>query len=281
MIEKTLSLSGCQCQVVEWNPEASTCVLAFHGWLDNLASFDDLAQQMPDIRLVAVDFPGHGHSAHHSEGKAYYFLDGLFLIDDLIEHLGIQSANLLGHSMGGAIASIYAGVQPSRVNKLALIEALGPLTTPDEDCLENFTQSIQQRRSVANKTKPLYKDFARALKTRAEVSEISPKLIEKLVERALIKTPSGYTWRADPRLRIPSMMRLTEAQVLRLLANIDAACLMIEASEGLINKQPGEHFERRKESIKSLKVLKLQGGHHIHLERTTEIANLIQAFFLS
>ncbi|MDQ7049798.1 MAG: alpha/beta hydrolase [Enterobacterales bacterium] len=278
MIERTLSLAGCQCHIAEWNAKAETIVLAFHGWLDNLASFESLAQHMPNIRLIAIDFPGHGHSEHHKDGQVYYFLDGLYLIDDLIEQLGLQQANLLGHSMGGAIASIYAGVQPKRVDKLVLIEALGPLTAPDEDCLHNFSQSIKLRRAIKGKRKPIYSHFDEGLTARAEVSEIAPELIRPLVDRALVEIPEGHTWRADPRLRVPSLMRLTEAQVLAILANIDADCLVIEANNGLLQQQNSEHFELRKKTIKSLEIIKLAGGHHIHLEKSSEIARLIQDF---
>jgi len=281
MIENTLSLAGCQCHIAEWNPEAKTPVLAFHGWLDNLASFESLARKMPQIRLIAVDFPGHGHSDHHQKGQVYYFLDGLYLIDDLIEQLGLSSASLLGHSMGGAIASIYAGVQPKRVDKLVLIEALGPLTTPDEDCLHNFAQSIKLRRAVADKRKPIYAHFDDALKARAEVSEIAPELIKPLVERALVQKGKGYTWRADPRLRVPSLMRLTEKQVLAVLANIQAPSLVIEADKGLLKQQNSEHFALRKKKIKSLKLVTLAGGHHIHLEKSAEIASIIQDFLVA
>ncbi len=278
MIEKTLSLAGCQCHIAEWNPNAKIVLLAFHGWLDNLASFESLALQMPNIRLIAIDFPGHGHSEHHKEGQVYYFLDGLYLIDDLIEQLGLERANLLGHSMGGAISSIYAGVAPKRVENLVLIEALGPLTAPDEDCLHNFSQSIKLRRAIKDKRKPVYSHFEQALAARAEVSEIAPELIKPLVARALVEIPEGYTWRADARLRVPSLMRLTESQVLAILSNIEANCLVIEADNGLLQQQNSEHFDLRKQKIKSLQIITLAGGHHIHLEKSTEIAKLIQDF---
>lgn len=51
-------------------------VLAVHGWLDNATSFVDMQKHLPrDIRLVAIDLPGHGFSSHRPAGTKYSFLD--------------------------------------------------------------------------------------------------------------------------------------------------------------------------------------------------------------
>lgn len=278
MIEYKLLLAGCECSVAEWNPDGKIIVLALHGWLDNLATFETLASCLPEIRLIAIDFPGHGHSEHIEPGKAYYFIDGLFLIDDLIEHFKLDSVNLLGHSMGGAIATIYAAIQPDRVENLLLIEALGPVTSPDSKAPENLSNALCQRRALKNKRKPIYPSFEQALATRAEVSEIEPKLIKPLVERALTSIEGGYTWRADSRLRIPSTLRMSEAQLRSILPNIRAKTLLIEAKSGLLQSANAEYIQQRKPLVKRLKVHLLPGSHHLHLEYPEEIALLIKEF---
>ena len=278
MIEYKLLLAGCECSVAEWNPDGKTIVLALHGWLDNLATFETLASCMPEIRLIAIDFPGHGHSEHLESGKAYYFIDGLFLIDDLIEHFHLDSVNLLGHSMGGAIATIYAAIQPDRVKNLLLIEALGPVTSPDSKAPENLTKALSQRRALKNKRKPVYPSFEQALAARAEVSEIEPKLIKPLVERALTSIDGGYTWRADSRLRIPSPLRMSEAQLRCILPNILAKTLLIEAKSGLLQSANAEYIQQRKPLVKHLEVHLLPGSHHLHLEYPEEIASLVKEF---
>lgn len=278
MIEYKLLLAGCECSVAEWNPDGKTIVFGLHGWLDNLATFETLASFMPDIRLIAIDFPGHGHSAHIEAGKAYYFIDGLFLIDDLIEHFQQKSVNLLGHSMGGAIATIYAASQPERVNKLLLIEALGPVTSQASQAQSNLSKALSQRRALKDKRKPVYTTFAQALAARAEVSEIAPNLIKPLVERALTSVEEGYTWRADSRLRIPSTLRMSEDQLRNILPNIEATTLLIEAKSGLLQSPNAEYIQQRKPLVKQLEVQLLPGSHHLHLEYPEKIAGLIKEF---
>ncbi len=285
MIEYNLTLAGNDCRLAEWNPDGKHLVFALHGWLDNLATFESLAQYMPTTRIIAVDSPGHGHSAHIKDDKAYHFIDGVYLIDDLIEHFGVKEANLLGHSMGGALASIYASVQPNRVKNLLLIEALGPVTTIEEKFPETLKSSISQRRALKDKRKPFYKSFNLALEARAEVSKILPELIKPLVERALTsvennknKQTFGYTWRADSRLRSSSAMRMTEKQLCCLLPGITSPTILIEGKQGLLQLPEAKHIQKRKPLVQNLTVELMEGGHHLHLEYPEKIAKLLTNF---
>ncbi|WP_290890037.1 alpha/beta fold hydrolase, partial [Arenimonas sp.] len=102
-------------------------LLCLHGWLDNAASFLPLAPDLADFDLVALDLPGHGASAHRAPGHDYAFADWIHDVLDALDGLGWDRADLLGHSMGGAIACAVAAAAPARVRRLALVEALGPV----------------------------------------------------------------------------------------------------------------------------------------------------------
>lgn len=281
MIEYKLELGGTQCSIVEWNPDAEHIIFALHGWLDNLATFETLAAQMPKHRIVAFDFPGHGHSDHISAGASYHFLDGLYLIDDLRAHFQLESVSLLGHSMGGAIATIYAAIEPAKVDKLVLIEALGPVTSAAEKAHETLAMSLSQRRALKNKEKPVYQRFSLALTARAMVSAIKPELIKPLVERALTHVENGYTWRADARLRTTSALRMSEPQLRSVLPKIACPVLLIEAESGYLQLADAEYIQARKPLVKQLQVEMLPGGHHLHLESPEVVASKINQFLLS
>ncbi len=276
MLEYQLQLCGTQCSVVEWNPNAKTTVFAMHGWLDNLASFEVLAHHLPNYRIIAIDSPGHGHSEHIPAGLKYHFYDGIYLIDDLAEHFKQDKINLLGHSMGGALSFVYAASCPDKVASLVSIESIGPLTAKPEQMLDLFANSISQRRELTEKQKPIYDNFELALKTRAFASKIKQEYIAPIVERGLEKVSSGYTWRADSRLRVVSPLRLSEPHLLELLSQITIPVLLIEGNEGYLKGH--ELFEPRKQALKNIEVSSLKGGHHVHLEQPKDCSSLIDNY---
>ena len=277
MIEYQIELGGCQCSVVEWNPSGKTLVFALHGWLDNLATFESMVEYLPEIRLIAFDFPGHGHSDHIPDGAAYHFVDGIYFIDDLAKHFLQDSINLLGHSMGGAVSCLYAAAQSEKVSKLMLIESLGPLTASSEESLQLLNKAITHRSALANKQKPLYKTFNEALEARAAASSIDSELIAGIVGRGLAKVDEGYTWRADSRLRVPSATRLGAEQLEKILSNIQATTRVIEGSSGFFQKN--EQAILRRQQFANLDTIVVEGGHHVHLEKPQECARHISEFF--
>ncbi len=278
MIEYQLELAGTRCSVAEWNPDADRVVFAMHGWLDNLATFESISKYLSELRIIAFDFPGHGHSDHIQAGLSYHFLDGLYLIDDLLNHFKLDSVCLMGHSMGGAIATVYAAIEPTRVNQLILIEALGPVTSDANLAGETLAKAVRQRRALKDKEKPIYQKFSHALTARAMVSEIEPELIKPLVERALTSLESGYTWRADSRLRLTSALRMSESQLRAILPQIECPCLLIEAEKGYLRLPEADYIQQRKPLVQQLKVETLPGGHHLHLEAPQAVAAKINQF---
>jgi pimeloyl-ACP methyl ester carboxylesterase len=105
-------------------------VLLLHGlghWTD--AAWSRLVPRLdPRLRYVALDLPGFG--ASEKPAAAYdtvYFRDAL---DDAVAALGLGTFALVGHSLGGFIAAEYAGAQPERVSRLALIAPAGFSRTP-------------------------------------------------------------------------------------------------------------------------------------------------------
>jgi len=277
MLEYKLNLTGTDCSVVEWNPNGSLTVFALHGWLDNLASFESLAANLPEIRIIAVDFPGHGHSSHIPEGMPYHFYDGIYLVSDLAKHFKQDKIMLLGHSMGGALSLVFTASCPELVGGLVTIESIGPLTASPEQMLEHFSDSIAQRRALEEKAKPVYPEFKDALRARAIASQIATKPIEPLVERGLSKVEGGYTWRADSRLRVVSPLRLSEEHLTELLGQIKIPVLLLEGDNGFIANN--EQFNQRKANIPNLMVKSIPGGHHVHLEEPEETALHISEYF--
>jgi pimeloyl-ACP methyl ester carboxylesterase len=86
---------------------------AWHPQIDALSA---------DHRVLAFDMPGHGGSAPLPKGAALG--DFVAWMDEALNILGLEAANLAGHSMGALIAAGYAVSQPSRVLRLALLNGV-------------------------------------------------------------------------------------------------------------------------------------------------------------
>ncbi|MCB1637058.1 MAG: alpha/beta fold hydrolase, partial [Xanthomonadales bacterium] len=124
-----------------WGPLDGVPVLALHGWLDNAASFDALAPLLPNVRLVALDLTGHGRSEHRPPGIHYHFVDFIPDVVAAADALGWDRFALLGHSLGGGIASFVAATLPERIDRVAMIEGLGPPTSDPADGPANLRKT--------------------------------------------------------------------------------------------------------------------------------------------
>jgi pimeloyl-ACP methyl ester carboxylesterase len=111
--------------LTQWGPGHPSPIVLLHGWMDCGAGWQLLVDQLPDEwPLVAVDWPGYGRSARRTD--RYWFADHLAELDWLAGVLSPdEPVRLIGHSMGGTVASIYAGVRAARVAWLANLEGFG------------------------------------------------------------------------------------------------------------------------------------------------------------
>jgi pimeloyl-ACP methyl ester carboxylesterase len=78
----------------------------------------------PGRRAIALDLRGHGRSAKPGNGD--YSIAGMAAdIGAVVDSLGLDRFVLVGHSMGGGVALVYAGAHPERVAGLLLVDPIG------------------------------------------------------------------------------------------------------------------------------------------------------------
>ncbi len=256
-------------------PETKRPVLALHGWLDNAASFDRLAPLLPDWRIVALDLPGHGHSDHRPAGCRYHFFDYLDDVLAVADVSGWQRFDLLGHSLGAAIAGCLAAAVPERVGRLMLIDGLGPLSEPPEQLPVRLARALNEQQRPPNGPR-VYSDIEQAVRARQRATGLSPETARILVERGIRTVPGGVTWRSDPRLLRTSPSYMTEEQVRALLAAIRAPTLLIKARDGFLRKRPS--LAGRLSVVPTPDVVELPGGHHLHLEDPEPVAEVLRGW---
>ena len=124
-----LNLAG-----LAWGSSDNPPLLALHGWLDNAASFALIAPQLAEqFYVVALDLTGHGHSDCRSADATYQVYDDLPEIMAVVEQLGWQRFELMGHSRGATIAALFAASFPEYVNHLVLLDGVAPPPLGEEE----------------------------------------------------------------------------------------------------------------------------------------------------
>ncbi|MBI5533619.1 MAG: alpha/beta hydrolase [Deltaproteobacteria bacterium] len=278
--EITLEIPGLRVAAKVWGPADGLHVLGVHGWLDNASTFDLLAPLLPGVRLVAIDLPGHGRSDHRPPGHAYHLIDYIRDVHSILDALEWDTVSLLGHSMGGGIACMVAGTSPERVERLALLEALAPLTTEPSDAPTRLADGIRNLRKFDAKVARTHPDRESMV---SRLRQASPGMSEEaarvLVQRASIEVPGGFCWRSDPRLRLPSLFRLTRGQVYAFLDRVVCPSLIVRATHGFPFDQ--EEARAQLKHIKDARVVEVDGSHHVHLDYPARVAEVLELFFAS
>lgn len=275
--EIELPVGGLRLTARVHGPADGIPVLALHGWLDNAASFEPLAPLLGGIRLAALDLPGHGHSDHRPPGSHYHFIDYTADVIGAADALGWERFALLGHSLGGAVASFVAGACPGRVTRLGLIEALGPLTDHPDEAPRRLSHALE-RASVRNdRPARTYPAIEQAIEARRMVGGLDEAAARLLVERATVAVEGGVQWRSDRRLRLPAPYRFTEDQVVAVLRAIRAPARLVAGDRGLL-PMDRPALERRIDAIDDLTVDHLEGYHHLHMETPHPVADALGPF---
>ena len=275
--EATLEVPGFELAARVWGPADGRPVLALHGWLDNAASFDGLAPRLPGCRIVALDMPGHGHSSHAAPGAVYPFIDFVAAAHGALDALGWESCTLMGHSLGASVCATLAGTTPERVERLVLLEGVGPLSTAAAHAPERLAGALREQARKQARPQATYPDVAHVAKALAlSGSMLTPASIETLLGRGMRASAGGVQWRSDRRLRYASRVRLTEEQVLAFLGAIRCPSLLVLATDGL--RMPGAIMTTRMAAIASLESVEVPGHHHVHLDAPQTVAPVVAKF---
>lgn len=273
-----LELSTLRLAARVWGDSALPRLLALHGWLDNAASFDRLAPLLCDkFHIVALDLPGHGRSDHRPPGAWYHFVDSVSDLAEAADALNWKTFGLLGHSMGGGMATLLAAACPDRVERLHLIDALGPLSTEADQAPAMLQRALDQRRIASEKKLRVFESEAEAIAARQQANGLTREAAELLVMRGIDAVQGGYSWSSDPRLRLASPQRFTETQVLAMVRAIGAPTQLILA-QPQAPFLPEAIIAARIAQVRKIEVLRLPGSHHLHMEDPQPVADAIRKF---
>lgn len=252
-------------------------VLALHGWLDNAASFLPLAAQLPTLDLAMVDLPGHGYSDHLPLTTPYTTPHAIVQTLAIADALGWDRFVLLGHSMGAAIASLIAAVAGDRVQALVSIEALGGLTAPAGETVQRLRTYVEAMLKLDAKQLRVFPDLSAPVRARMMVNQLSEASARLLIERGVKPVDGGWSWRSDPRLMLPTAVRMTEEQVCDVVSAIQCPVQVIYATPAQAYFPEPERSQRAA-LLPDGRLHTLPGHHHVHMDDPEAVAVIIRDF---
>lgn len=271
-----LTLSGLQFHVTEWGDAQDFPLLLLHGIRGYGETFADLVQRLPaGYRCIALDQRGRGQS-DWDPGCNYYTDAYVADIEALVARLGLHRFDLLGHSMGGINAIVYAARHRGRVRRL-IIEDAGP------GAFESSAGATRIRRELA--TTPSHfanweeaSDFMRALRPSVTEEARQQRLDNMLKPTA----EGGYTWRYDhvgisaTRL-MPDIARVVDLRPHIMALSCPTLVVRGERSDYLSAEIAAE---MRQLNPRILTCTIADAGHYIHDDQPEAFADAVRPFLL-
>lgn len=276
-----LEVRGLRHHFRHWGDNGAPVLLALHGWMDSSASFQFVADRLAgDFHIVAPDWRGFGRT-QWGGGDSYEVGEYLGDLDAFCRHFSPSAPILLmGHSMGGNMAMLYAGVRSERVGAVVNLEGLGLAAQPADAAPGRLRQWMDQ--IVAGARLGDY-DSPEAYAQR--LMRDNPRLdaAKALFLARENGCPEGGRWRlrADPVHKIVNRVLYRLEEVLACWRGIVAPVLWVEAADSAVLAkavaEPG--YEGRLACVASLqRAMVADAGHMLHQDRPAEVAQLVADF---
>lgn len=290
MKTQNISLNGIKHHVYIWGQKHLPPLFFLHGWMDTGASFEFIEKHLSRRYFcIAPDLRGFGKSSHARNPLGYFFYD---YIADFHALSAAFSPNkpfrLIGHSLGGNVASCFAGSFPDRVSHLVNIEGFGLMDMPPSIAPDKLRLWIESTHS--KKKFKLYKSLDDVAK---RLRQTNPRLNDKralfLAKHTTTKSKLGFKFSADPRQKWthPYIHRLDvmyafwnriTAKTLNVIGDSTEINQWIKSMDDLESE-----LNRRLENFPkgSEKIIIKNSGHMIHHEQPDQLAKVISGFLKS
>ena len=287
-----ISGSDCRLRVQTVGTEQGEAFVLLHGMKDHSGGLMHIAEAFPEHHLIIPDLRGHGRSDHPGCYTLSYFLSDLMQI---LDYFDVKKCTLLGHSLGGHIASWFTALYPDLVEKLIIVDGFGPPRSREGDDLQVFL--LRQRQQVTilkslNATGRRMSGFQEALK---RFQQHNPKLEDsyarRIVEEGIRELDNGEViWRWDPRVdMVWGTFSHTDSE--GLYREIACPTMVITGSEGLAywrfknNRLKDEQtwyqseISRRVDLFKDAVHLEIEGaGHMVQFDKPGELITAVSCF---
>jgi pimeloyl-ACP methyl ester carboxylesterase len=248
-------------------------VVVLHGFLEQGAAWDRVATRL-GRRVVAPDQRGHGRSDHVGAGGWYHFPDYVGDVDAVVRAIG-GPVDLVGHSMGGTVAALFAGAVPEAVRRLVLVEGLGP---PDstEAAVHRMREYLRDRRTPP--AHGLVKDVEDAARRMRKPNPGIPEEVARaLAERTLRSSEGGLRWTWDELHRARAPTPFSVDLFRRFLAEIRCPVLLVDGGRSPF-ALPDDPERIAAFPSPPRRVVLPDAGHLVHHDDPEGLARVIREF---
>ncbi len=257
-----------------------------HGWMDVAASFQFVVDGLQgDWHVIAPDWRGFGLS-ERTHADTYWFPDYVGDLDAIIEHCAPgRAVHLLGHSMGGNVAAIYAGVRPERVARLINLEGFGLRATTPAQAPGRYARWLDDLRQPA-----VLRSYPTLRAVAARLQKNNPRLSDEraafLAQHWAARNQDGqWDILGDPVHKNTSPLQYHVAETMAIWSAIKAPVLWVEGDDTNMWQWMGPKVEARLELDRRLGFLAdvttkmmLDAGHMVHHDQPVALAQMIEAF---
>lgn len=280
---ETLTLNGLRYHVRHWGPDDAPILFMLHGWMDSSPSFQFTVDALQrEWHVIAPDWRGYGGSEWLN--RRYWFADYYADLDGLLEHYSPdEPANIVGHSMGAGIASIYGGARPERIAKLLMVDFLGLLPNTVDEAPGRIREWLDLLRET-----PRLRPYADTAQLAARLAQSNPRLTPEraafIATHCSTPTPDGYlVLSCDPWHKVPSPNLYRLEEVMTCWRALTAPTLLLVADAGYVaerfDNRPDE-LQRRLACFAHLQTARLSDcGHNVQHDRPELLAEWIELFF--
>ena len=281
-----IKVRGLNYHVRRWGSPDAPKIFMLHGWMDVAASFQFVVDCLAcDWHVIAPDWRGFGRT-DNSGADSYWFLDYLGDLDVILSHYSpTEPVDLVGHSMGGNVVTIYAGVRPERVRRLINLEGFGMPTVSPDVAPARYAKWLDELRSPVQ-----LRGYPTQGAVATRLQKTNPRLTDAraaYLSGQWAAPDAAGVWQilgdAAHKLSSPVLYRVEE--VMACWKRIAAPVLWVEAAQTDVWRWMGPkeaarvEIDRRIACIAQVQTAMIENaGHMLHHDQPEILARLIEDF---
>lgn len=278
----SLQARGLSFHLYRWPGSDPDPLVLLHGWGDTGETYQFLVDCLASDRTcVAIDMRGFGRTQWPTDG--YWFPDYLADLDALLDRLAPQApVDLIGHSMGGNIAMLYAGVRPQRIRRLVSLEGFGMARTAPDQAPARYAKWLDEVKHGSEFN--VYDSHEQLIRVLARRNLHTPKDRLDFIARSWgrEREDGKIELRADPKHKRVNPVLYSREQAEACWRAIEAPLLFVSGDRSELVERMGEELQEarlrallRRGTFATIK----DAGHMMHHEQPEAVAAAIERFF--